>query len=74
MAWVRLAEDDDARDTSRLLFLLDVLARSYSALRDELMPVPALALGVHIDRAFGLTQRLRCCCPRFPTKRPATGA
>lgn len=45
LAWVRITTDDLAPDTLRLLFLLDVLAPSYSAVLDEMRPVPTLELG-----------------------------
>lgn len=45
-AWVRLIEDDNPPDLTRLLFLLDALAPSYAAVLSEPRPVPTIELSV----------------------------
>ena len=46
LAWVRVTSDDLTPDSLRLLFLLDMLAPSYSAVLDSLVPMPTLELSV----------------------------
>jgi Thioesterase-like superfamily len=45
-AWVRLIEDDDPPDASRLAFLVDALAPSYAAVLTQLAPVPTIELSL----------------------------
>jgi hypothetical protein len=46
-AWIRLVEDDEAPDLLRLVFLLDALAPSYSAVLTEPVPIPTVQLTAH---------------------------
>lgn len=51
LAWVRIITDDVPPDQLRLLFLLDMLAPSYSAVLGSLIPMPTLELGVQFTQS-----------------------
>ncbi|WP_168223297.1 acyl-CoA thioesterase II [Plantibacter sp. M259] len=51
LAWVRVITDDVPPDQLRILFILDMLAPSYSAVLDSLVPMPTLELGVQFTQS-----------------------
>ena len=46
MAWIRLLEDDEPPDRERVIFLLDTLPPSWSAMMTDPFPVPTVEYGV----------------------------
>lgn len=49
-AWIRLAGDDTPPDVLRLIFLLDALAPSYSAILRSPQPIPTVEMSAHLTQ------------------------